>query len=117
MYVIATVEAGTSPLRAAVHLAELAQVEDVVVICGYSAAAPLMAGLRGALPLFQVLGLVVDPPTIAEATLIESLLATGSLPVAATSDERVREVGAWLTRRLPGTVHHQVVEPLGTPVL
>jgi hypothetical protein len=117
MFVIASVSSGSSPRHAAAHLAELAQDEEVVAVCGYATAAPLIAGLRLELARFQVLGLVVDPPTAAEATLIESLLATGSIPIAVTAPERVPQVAGWLADRLPGAVHHPVDRSLGTPVL
>ena len=116
MIVVASVRAGVPLPFAFAHLAGLAQDEEVVAVCGYDRAAPLIEGLRGALPRFEVVGLVVDPPTPAERSVIESLLGTGALLVAATAEGRVVAVAHQLTACLPAAVHHPVERPLDAPV-
>jgi hypothetical protein len=116
MIVVASVRAGVPLPYAFAHLAGLAQDEEMVAVCAYERVAPLIEGLRAALPRFEIAGIVVDPPTSTEHAVIESLLGNGLLLVAATSESRVVPFAQQLAASLPAAVHHPVERPLDATV-
>jgi hypothetical protein len=105
MIVVAAIPTDMSPARAATLLADLAREQELVVVCGYPAVTVVLASLRSALPRFDIVGIVVDPPTSVEGDLIDLLLEQGTLPVVLTAEGKSPEVVSWLIGRLDGAVN------------
>jgi hypothetical protein len=103
--IIAAVPIDVSPATAATHLADLAREQELVIVCGYPAVKAVLANLRAAIPTFDIVAIVVDPPTAVEGDLIDLMLEQGTLPVALTSDAAMADTVSWLTGHLDGAAN------------
>jgi hypothetical protein len=112
MIVVVAVPPTGVPAHVASVLADVARAQEMVVVCGYAGATALLSAFRSELPRFDIVGIVVDPPTRVEGDLIDSLLEEGTLPVAFTAEHRVCDVVAWLVGRLDGAMDWTAAERL-----